>query len=106
MQPLGALVRIVTNGIRKTRGGGRTAPLRKMGVSGQLHMKHFSVRQKWVARDAIFGTFFGEVTEVTEVSDDGKSGIVVITDDRGNVLDTFSGSAADFQTSGEWQLAD
>ena len=66
-------------------------------------MKHFSVGQKWVARDAIFGTFFGEVTEV---SDDGKSGIIVITDDRGNVLDTFSGSAADFQTSGEWQLAD
>src|SRR5437660_3655523 len=60
------------NGVNSSR----TAPLRKMGVSGQLHMKHFSVRQKWVARDAIFGTFFGEVTEV---ADDGKSGIVVIT---------------------------
>jgi hypothetical protein len=66
-------------------------------------MKHFSIGQKWVAREAIFGTFFGEVIEVF---DDGKSGIVVITDDRGNVLDTFSGSAAEFQASGEWQLTD
>ena len=66
-------------------------------------MEHFSVGQRWIARDAIFGTFFGEVIEV---SDDGQSGIVIITDDRDNMLDTFSGSAADFQTSGEWQLAD
>ena len=66
-------------------------------------MKHFSVGQKWIARDAIFGTFFGEVIEV---SDTGRSGIVVITDDRDNVLNTFSGSAADFQASGEWQVAD
>ena len=72
-------------------------------VSQHFHMKHFSVGQKWIARDAIFGTFFGEVIEV---SDDGRSGIVVITDDRDNVLDTFSGSAADFQASGEWQVAD
>jgi hypothetical protein len=83
---------------------GRTkAPLPRSAVSGQFHMKHFSMGQKWVARDAIFGTFFGEVIEV---SDDGKSGIVVITDDPGNVLDTFSGSAAEFQASGEWQVAD
>lgn len=59
--------------------------------------------QKWGANDANFGTLFGEVIEV---SDDGKSGIVVITDDRGNVLDTFSGSAAEFQASDDWQVAD
>ena len=83
---------------------GRTkAPLPRSAVSELFYMKHFSIGQKWVARDAIFGTFFGEVIEV---SDDGKSGIVVITDDRGNVLDTFSGSAAEFQASGEWQLTD
>ena len=103
MQPLGALVRIVTNGKSEMFGeeAGRHR-YERSAVSGQFHMKHFSVGQKWVARDAIFGTFFGEVTEV---SDDGKSGIVVITDDCGNVLETFSGSAADFQASGEWQLA-
>ena len=97
------MVRIVTNGIRKTRRRRQDGTATKDRRYPGNCMKHFSVRQKWVARDPIFGTFFGEVTEV---SDDGKSGIVVITDDRGNVLDTFSGSAADFQTSGEWQLAD
>jgi len=103
MQPLGSLIRIVTNESERLAEEAGRHRYERSAVSGQLHMKHFSVRQKWVARDAIFGTFFGEVTEV---ADDGKSGIVVITDDRGNVLDTFSGSAADFQTSGEWQLAD
>ena len=79
------------------------APPPKSAVSGQCHMENFSVGQKWVARDAIFGTFFGEIIEV---SDHGTSGIVVITDDPGNVLDTFSGSAAEFQASREWQVAD
>ena len=103
MQPLGALVGIVTNGKSEMFGEETGRHLyERSAVSGQLRMKHFSVRQKWVARDPIFGSFFGEVTEV---SDDGKSGIVVITDDCGNVLETFSGSAADFQASGEWQLA-
>jgi hypothetical protein len=47
--------------------------------------------------------FFGEVIEV---SDEGRWGVVVITDDRDNVLDVFAGSAVKFQASGEWQLAD
>ena len=63
-------------------------------------MKRFSVGQQWVQADPVFGTFYGEV----EVSDDGKSGTVFITDDHGNQLDTFTGSAVEFQASGEWQL--
>ena len=51
--------------------------------------------------DVIYGNFIGEVIEV---SDDGTSGAVVITDERGNIVDTFVGSAATFQASGEWQL--
>ena len=83
---------------RRTR-----APYSISAGSEQVHMEHFSVGQRWIARDAIFGTFFGEVIEV---SDDGQSGIIIITDDRDNMLDTFSGSAADFQASGKWQVAD
>jgi hypothetical protein len=49
------------------------------------------------------GIFYGEVIEI---SDNGRSGIVIITDDEGNVLDSFSGSAAVFQASGDWQLAE
>jgi hypothetical protein len=64
-------------------------------------MERFSVGQKWTMTDAVFGTFFGEVIEI---SDQGRSGCVVITDDRNDVVDTFTGSAADFQASGEWQL--
>jgi hypothetical protein len=64
-------------------------------------MKRFSIGQKWVMTDAVFGSFFGEVIEI---SDRGRSGSVVITDHEGNVVDTFTGSAADFQASGEWQL--
>ena len=64
-------------------------------------MKRFSVGQKWGTSDAIYGTFFGEVIEI---SNEGRWGTVVITDDQGNVLDTFSGCAAAFQASGEWQL--
>ena len=51
----------------------------------------------------VFGTFYGEVIEV---SAEGRSGTVILTDDQGNELDTFRGSAADFQASGEWQVAD
>ena len=51
--------------------------------------------------DPVHGTFFGEVIEV---SDDGISGSVIITDDQENIVDTFIGSAAAFQASGEWQL--
>ena len=61
----------------------------------------FFVGQKWINKDPIYGTFFGEVMEI---SGEGRRGTVVITNDRGNVLDTFSGSAAAFQASGEWQL--
>ena len=49
----------------------------------------------------IFGTFVGEVVEI---SDDGISGTVVITDDQGNIVDTFTGNAAEFQLWGEWRL--
>ena len=61
----------------------------------------FLVGQKWINKDPIYGTFFGEVMEI---SGEGRRGTVVITNDRGNVLDTFSGSAEAFQASGEWQL--
>jgi hypothetical protein len=64
-------------------------------------MKRLSVGQKWVMTDAVFGTFFGEVTEI---SAEGRSASIVITDDQGNEVDTFTGSATDFLASGEWQL--
>ena len=64
-------------------------------------MNRFSVGQKWGNEDAMHGRFFGEVIET---SAQGRSGTVVITDDRGNVLDTYIGTAAAFQASGEWQL--
>jgi len=63
-------------------------------------MKRFSIGQKWVMTDSVFGSFFGEVIEI---SDEGRSGTVVITDEQDNVVDTFTGTAADFQASGEWQ---
>jgi hypothetical protein len=63
-------------------------------------MKRFSVGQKWVNKDPTYGTFVGEVIEI---ADEGQRGTVVITDCRGNVLDTFSGRAANFQATGEWQ---
>ena len=61
----------------------------------------FLVGQKWINKDPIYGTFFGEVMEI---SGEGRRGTVVITDDQGNVLDTYIGTAATFQASGEWQL--
>jgi hypothetical protein len=64
-------------------------------------MKQFSVGQKWINESPLHGRFFGEVIET---SAQGCRGIVVITDDQGNVLDTYIGSAATFQASGEWQL--
>lgn len=66
-------------------------------------MNYFSVGQKWVGRYGIFGTFFGEVIEVT---DEGRCGFVVITDVFGNEMDTYAGTATEFQCSEEWQLAD
>ena len=64
-------------------------------------MQEFVVGQKWIMADAVFGTFVGEVVEI---SDDARSAVVVITDDRGNIVDTFSGTAAKFHASGEWRL--
>jgi hypothetical protein len=49
-------------------------------------MKRFSVGQKWKNKDAVYGPFFGEVIETSDV---GRRGTVVITDDQGNVLDTY-----------------
>jgi hypothetical protein len=66
-------------------------------------MERFFVGQRWICRDPNFGTFHGEVIEVSGA---GQWGVLILTDDQGNELDTFSGSAADFQASGEWQVAD
>jgi len=66
-------------------------------------MERFFVGQRWICRDPNFGPFHGEVNEV---SGGGHLGVVSLTDDQGNELDTFSGSAADVQASGEWQVAD
>ena len=66
-------------------------------------MKRFAIGQKWVMADRVYCQFFGEVIEI---SDEGRSGTVVITDDRDDIVDTFTGSAGEFQASGEWQLAD
>ena len=64
-------------------------------------MKEFFLGQKWIMIDAVFGAFIGEVIEV---SDDGASGTVLMTDDQGNEVDTFTGTAAEFQASGEWRV--
>ena len=64
-------------------------------------MQEFIMGQKWTLTDAVFGTFLGEVIEVSE---QGMSGAVLITDDQGNEVDTFTGTAAEFQISGEWRL--
>ena len=53
--------------------------------------------------DALFGTFIGEVIEVFE---DGAAGTVLITGDQENEVDTFTGTVAEFQASGEWRLLD
>ena len=64
-------------------------------------MKRFSVGQKWINEATLQDRFFGEVIET---SDQRRRGTVVITDDQRNVLDTYCGSAATFQASGEWRL--
>jgi len=64
-------------------------------------MSDFSIGQNWVLADPVFGIFYGEGVDV---SDDGLSDTVVITDDEGNELDTFIGSTAEFRASGEWQV--
>jgi hypothetical protein len=64
-------------------------------------MTRFLVGQKWFTESDLNGRFFGEVIAI---SDEGRRGTVVITDDQGNVLDTYCGSAAGFHASGEWRL--
>ena len=64
-------------------------------------MQEFVLGQKWIMTDPLFGTFVGEVVDVSE---GGISGTVVIVDDQGNEVDEFTGTAAEFQASGEWRL--
>ena len=64
-------------------------------------MLEIALGQKWIMADATFGTFFAEAIEVLE---DGISGTVIITDENGNRVDTFSGTAVEFHGSGEWRL--
>ena len=64
-------------------------------------MQEFVVGQKWTMTDPLFGTFVGEVIDASE---DRMSGTVVIVDDQGNEVDVFTGTAAEFQASGEWTL--
>jgi hypothetical protein len=64
-------------------------------------MQEFGLGQKWIMADALFGTFIAKVIEVLE---DGMSGTLLIEDDQGNEVDTFAGTAAEFQASGEWRL--
>ena len=64
-------------------------------------MQEFALGQKWIMTDVLFGTF---IAEVIEVSEDGMSGTLLIEDDEGNEVDTFAGTAAEFQASGEWRL--
>ena len=63
-------------------------------------MQKFFLGQKWIMADADFGTFIGEVIEVYE---HGALGAVLIGDEQGNEVDTFTGTAAEFQASGEWR---
>jgi hypothetical protein len=66
-------------------------------------MKRFAVGQRWVTKAAIYGRFFGEVIET---SAQGRWGAIVITDNQGNVLDSYIGTAETFQASGDWQLTE
>lgn len=66
-------------------------------------MEEFFEGQRWVLNHTLGDTFF---VEVIEVCDAGASGTVVITDHQRNVVDLFSGSAASFLASAEWQLID
>lgn len=80
-----------------------TLPLGPYGgiVQAPALMREFVFAQKWTMADAVFGSFFGEVIEVSK---DGASGAVLICDDEGNVVDTFTGTVSEFQASGEWRL--
>src|SRR5690348_11141367 len=57
------------------------------GVRALRLMQEFVLGQKWIMADPTFGTFVGEVVEVSE---DGMSGTVIIRDDQENEVDVFT----------------
>jgi hypothetical protein len=59
----------------------------------------FFVGQKWVTKD---GKLYGVVIEI---SDDGRRGVVEITDQKGEVVDRYTGTVAGLQAPGHWQIA-
>jgi hypothetical protein len=61
-------------------------------------MRRFAVGHKWVTND---GKLLGEVVEI---SDEGRSGVLMITDDKGNTVDRYSGPAPGFQGFGKWRI--
>jgi hypothetical protein len=61
-------------------------------------MMRFAVGQKWVTND------YKRHGEVVEISDEGRSGVLVITDNKGNTVDRYSGPAAGFQGFGKWRV--
>lgn len=62
-------------------------------------MVRFFIGQRWVTKDSKLRG------KVVEISDEGRSGVVVVTDEKGNLVDRYAGAAAGFQGSGHWQAA-
>jgi hypothetical protein len=60
-------------------------------------MVDFVIEQQWITRD---GKRHGQVVEI---SDEGTSGVVEVTDDKGG-RDTFRGTATAFQLLAPWQI--
>jgi hypothetical protein len=85
---------------RKSCSGEKADPvaIARRSQDGGTEMMRFAVGQKWIAND---GKLHGEVVEI---SDEGRSGILVITDDKGNTVDRYSGPAAGFQGPGKWRV--
>lgn len=61
-------------------------------------MVRFLIGQKWNHHD---GKMYGEVEKI---SDEGRRGVLVVTDDKGNFIERWSGTAAELQGPGQWQL--
>jgi hypothetical protein len=61
-------------------------------------MMRSTVGQKLITND---GKLHGEVFEI---SDEGRSGVLVITDDKENTVDKYCGTAAGFQGPGQWRV--
>lgn len=57
---------------------------------------NFHIGQRFVVSD---GTKYGEVIEIT---DEGLSGVVRITDENDNILDSYRGTCAAFVQPGYW----